>query len=276
MIVEAARRHAVAGLLACAAGFALILVLAYWVGPAERLDRDLLDAVATPTDTLVNEVAYAGFQVVDFRPTWVLVGAIAFLIAMAQWRLWDAVLAAALMAGTGALVLGLKALLSNPRYQPVPIGSDAYPWEEAFPSGHAAGSLAMSLAFLSVVPPSWRRPAAIAGVVFTLYISLGVVLLNYHYPGDVPAGWLLAAGWWFALLALIPASELSGSETRDQPPGDVGDRRHDQQELDAREDGRQGRGDVEGVATEDEEQVGVLESVEEGGAGGAPRGPAAH
>jgi membrane-associated phospholipid phosphatase len=207
----------VAGCLACVAGFALVLVLAYWVGPAERLDRSVLGAVSTRTDTFVNEVAYVGFQVVNFRPAWVLVGAITVLIALAQWRLWDAVLAAVLVAGTGALVLALKALLANPRYQPVPIGSDAYPWEDAFPSGHSAGSLAMSLAFFSVVPPSWRRPTAALGIVFTLYISLGVLVLNYHYPSDVLAGWLLAAGWWFALLALIPGPRADASSAWDQP-----------------------------------------------------------
>lgn len=201
-MIEAARRHAPTGCFVCVAGFIVLLIFAYWVGPAERLDRSVLDAFSTPTDTLVNEVAYVGFLVVNFRPAWVLVGAIAALIALAQWRIRDAVFAAALVAGTGGLVLALKALLANPRYQPVPVDSDAYPWKDAFPSGHAAGSLAMSLAFLSVVPPSWRRPTAAAGIVFTLYISLGVLLLNYHYPGDVPAGWLLAAGWWLALLAL--------------------------------------------------------------------------
>lgn len=202
-------RHAVGGCLACVAGFSLVLIFAYWVGPAEQLDRSVLDALSTPTETLVNEVSYVGFQVVNFRPTWVLVGAITFLIALVQWRIRDAVLAAALVAGTGGLVLALKALLANPRYQPVPVGSDAYPWKDAFPSGHAAGSLAMSLAFLTVVPPSWRRPTAAAGIVFTLYISLGVLLLNYHYPGDVPAGWLLAAGWWLFLLAALPSLEPS-------------------------------------------------------------------
>jgi membrane-associated phospholipid phosphatase len=201
-VIEAARRHAVAGCLVCVVGFGLVLVLAYWIGPAERFDRSVLDALGTPTDTLLNEVAHVGFLVVDFGPAWVLVGAIAALIALAQWRIRDAVLAVALVAGTGGLVLALKALLANPRYQPVPVGSDAYPWKDAFPSGHSAGSLAMSLAFLTVVPVSWRRPTTAAGIVFTLYISLGVLLLNYHYPSDVLAGWLLAAGWWLALLAL--------------------------------------------------------------------------
>jgi membrane-associated phospholipid phosphatase len=203
-VIETSRRHAMAGLLVCVAGFALVLVFAYWVGPAERLDRDVLNALSTSTDTFANHVAYVGFLVVNFRPTWVAVGAVAALIALAQWRIGDAVLAAALVAGTGGLVLALKALLANPRYQPVPVGSNAYPWEDAFPSGHSAGSLAMSLAFLAVVPPSWRRPTAVAGVVFTLYISFGVLILNYHYPSDILAGWLLAAGWWFALLAVSP------------------------------------------------------------------------
>ncbi len=203
-MIEAARRHAVAGCLVCVAGFAAVLVFAYWVGPLERLDRNVLDALSTRTDTIPNRVAYVGFQVVNTRLVWVLAATIAALIALVQWRLGDAVLAVALVAGAGGLDLALKAMLANPRYQPVPLGSDAYPWKDAFPSGHSVGSLAMSLAFLSVVPLSWRRPTAVAGVAFTLYVSLGVLVLNYHYPSDVLGGWLLAMGWWFALLAVLP------------------------------------------------------------------------
>ena len=219
-MIEQARRHAVAGFLVCVAGFAVVLVCAYWVGPLERLDRTVLDALSVPTDTLVNQVAYVGFQVVNFRPFWVLVGTVAVLIALAQWRIRDAVIAAALVAGTGGLDLALKALLANPRYQPVPVDSDAYPWKDAFPSGHSAGSLAFSLAFLTVVPPSWQRPTAVAGIVFTLYISLGVLVLNYHYPSDVLGGWLLAAGWWFALLALpwFRREAASAPRARSSPP----------------------------------------------------------
>ncbi len=219
-MVEQAKRHAVAGLLVCVAGFAVVLVCAYWIGPLERLDRTALDAFSVPTDTLVNHVAYAGFQVVNFKPFWVLVGTVAVLIALAQWRIRDAVIAAALVAGTGVLDLALKALLSNPRYQPVPVDSNAYPWNDAFPSGHSAGSLAFSLAFLTVVPHSWQRPTAAAGIVFTLYISFGVLVLNYHYPSDVIAGWLLAAGWWFALLALpwFRTEAASAPPARSSPP----------------------------------------------------------
>jgi membrane-associated phospholipid phosphatase len=201
-VIEVARRHAPAGCIACIAGFVVVLVFAYWTGPAEHLDRSVLDALGTSTDTVVNHVAYVGFQVVNFKPFWVLVAIVTALIALAQSRIREAVIAIALVAGTGGLVLALKALLAHPRYQPVPVGSDAFPSKDAFPSGHSAGSLAMSLAFLTVIPPTWQRLTAAVGVAFTLFISLGVLLLNYHYPSDVLAGWLLSAGWWFALLWL--------------------------------------------------------------------------
>ena len=210
-MVETARRYTPTGCLVCIAGFVVVLVLAYWVGPTERLDRNVLDALSTSTDTVVNHVAYVGFQVVNFKPFWVLMGGVAALIALSQWRIRDAVIAVALIAGTGGLVLALKALLANPRYHPVPVASDAYPWKDAFPSGHSAGSLVMSLAFLTVVPPAWQRPIAAVGVAFTLFISLGVLLLNYHFPSDVLAGWLLAAGLWFTLLLALPP-------TPDPPP----------------------------------------------------------
>jgi undecaprenyl-diphosphatase len=202
-MVEAAKRHPGLGCLACAAGFLLVLVLAYWVAPSERLDRQVLDALSTRAGSPVNGIANVGFEVVDFTPSWLLAGALAFGIALLQGRVRDAIFSALLISGAGVLDLALKALLSNPRYHPVPVHSDAYPWPEAFPSGHSAGSLAISLAFLAVVPPAWRRPTAITGLVFTLYISFGVIVLNFHYPSDVLAGWLLTGAWWFGLTAIF-------------------------------------------------------------------------
>jgi|GEM_PF-3397461 len=76
----------------------------------------------------------------------------------------------------------------------------------------------MLLAFLTVVPLSWRKPTAAVGCAFTLYISFGVPVLNYHYPSDVLAGWLLALGWYFALLALQRGVGLSPVLNRTSRP----------------------------------------------------------
>jgi membrane-associated phospholipid phosphatase len=47
------------------------------------------------------------------------------------------------------------------------------------------------------------RPATAAiGAAFTLAVSVGLLVLDYHYPSDILGGWLVALGWCFALVAL--------------------------------------------------------------------------
>ena len=88
----------------------------------------------------------------------------------------------------------LKAAFEHPREQSIPIGEfEWFPVASAYPSGHAAGSLAIALAFLFVVPARWQRATAWVGLAFTLAISLGLLVLNYHYPGDILGGWLVAS-----------------------------------------------------------------------------------
>jgi hypothetical protein len=86
-MVESARRHAVASCLACIAGLGLALVLAYWVGPLERLDRSLLDALSAPTGSFANEAAYAAVKLAD-PVAFVIAATIAALVALARGRIW--------------------------------------------------------------------------------------------------------------------------------------------------------------------------------------------
>jgi membrane-associated phospholipid phosphatase len=200
--IEAARTHAVAASLCCWAGLAVLVLLAYEVGPVERLDADVLRALNSPEGTLANEVAFAAEQLVA-PLAWVVAAALAFLLALAQDRPRRGLFAATLIGATAVVDLTLKVVLEHPRFQPVPGEPfDWYPVAKAFPSGNSAGALAIALAFLYVVPLSWRRPTAAIGAVFTLAVSLGLPVLNYHYPGDVLGGWLVAAGCFFALLAV--------------------------------------------------------------------------
>ncbi len=208
-MVESARRHAVAGCLVCIAGIAVVLILAYWVAPLEHLDRNVLDALSAPTGSFANAAAYAVVKLAD-PVAWVIGAMIATLIALGRSRVWDAVLVLALLAGTGLLDIALQALLSHSRYRPIAVVG-AHPFDNSYPSGHSAGALAISLAFLTVVPPTWRRPTVAVGALYTLAVSLGLPIINYHYPSDVLGGWLLAAGWWFALLGAF--SRLEGQRS---------------------------------------------------------------
>jgi membrane-associated phospholipid phosphatase len=200
--IESARRNPTAGLLACAAGFLVALALGYWADPFSGWDEDLLLAIRSAPGTFANDLAFAVERLVSpaAQVGWTVLAA---LLALYLRRPRRALLAVAEVAGTAIIVQLLKLALEHPRFRPGP--DDPFFWHpvaKAFPSGNSAGALAISLAFLLVVP--WRlRPATAAvGAIFTLVISAGLLVLDYHYPSDIAGGWLVALGWCFALVAL--------------------------------------------------------------------------
>ena len=208
-LIDGARRRPLAVCLACVAALLALLVLAYWVSPTERVDEDVLNAVSTPSGSPLHDVAFAVEQLMS-PFGWAVFAIAAFLLASWQGRHKRALLALALILGTGLVDMVLKAVFEHPRPQSIPVGEfEWFPIAMAFPSGHSAGAVAIALAFLFVVPPSWRRPTAAVGLVFALAVSAGLLVLNYHYPSDVLAGWLLAIGWCFALLAVDADREWS-------------------------------------------------------------------
>ncbi len=128
---------------------------------------------------------------------------LAALLALWLRRPRHALFAIAEVAGTAVVVQLLKIALEHPRFRPGP--DDPFFWHpvaKAFPSGNSAGALAIALAFLCVVPRSLRPMTAAIGAAFTLAVSVGLLVLDYHYPSDVLGGWLVALGWCFALVAL--------------------------------------------------------------------------
>jgi undecaprenyl-diphosphatase len=210
-MIEKAERRPLAGCLACAISLAILVALAYWVAPAERLDNSVLSAFNTPPGPFVHDLAFLVEQLVS-PLSQVIAVVLACLLALRLGRPPRAWFAVALVAGTALIVQVLKIALAHPRYQPVPGERfDWFPNTHAFPSGSSAGALSIALAFLAVVPDGWRRPTATIGIGFTLAVSVSVLVLNYHYPSDVLGGWLVALGWCFALLAL--------RGRRDEPAG---------------------------------------------------------
>jgi membrane-associated phospholipid phosphatase len=199
---EAARRNPMVGLLACAAGFALALVLGYWIDPFPGWDEDLLLAVRSAPRTFANDLAFAVERLVSpaAQVGWtVLAGLLAFWLRRPR----RAFAAVAEVAGTAVLVQLLKIALEHPRFRPGP--DDPFFWHpvaKSFPSGNSAGALAIALAFLLVVPRPWRPAIAAMGAAFTLAVSVCLLVLDYHYPSDILGGWMVALGWCFALDAL--------------------------------------------------------------------------
>jgi undecaprenyl-diphosphatase len=89
-------------------------------------------------------------------------------------------------------------------------GHDHSKEETSFPSGHAAGSMAVALAFAAEYPQYRAAGIAAAGA-----IGLSRIPTCAHYPSDVAAGWAIGATAqavvglaWRVLLNVVPQNGL--------------------------------------------------------------------
>lgn len=97
--------------------------------------------------------------------------------------------------------LGLQVKLLVERARPVyddPVGSApgfSFPSGHAFNAAMATGTVLVMIAPLLAERPAWVRRSALAGgTVFVVLTALDRVFLGVHFPSDVTAGVLLAAG----------------------------------------------------------------------------------
>ena len=95
------------------------------------------------------------------------------------------------LAGSHLLVQLVKRTVSRARPR-LPVGIRALahaPDRFSFPSGHAASSLSVALGAAALLP------APVGAAVLALAAAVGAsrCYLGVHYPGDVAAGWALAA-----------------------------------------------------------------------------------
>ena len=101
--------------------------------------------------------------------------------------------AAVALVGSQLAVQLLKRTISRRRPQ-LPVGIQSLveaPDRFSFPSGHAAASLSVALGAAIAMPAAAPWLLGLGCVVGLTRCYLGV-----HYPGDVMAGWILAAGVW--------------------------------------------------------------------------------
>lgn len=100
----------------------------------------------------------------------------------------------------------LKRSISRPRpVLPVGLGSLVQaPDRFSFPSGHAAAALAIALPPALALGSSGQPAVALLILVPALLVGMSRAYLGVHYPGDVLAGWALAAGATLVTLVLLP------------------------------------------------------------------------
>ncbi len=100
--------------------------------------------------------------------------------------------AAIALAASHLAVQAVKRTVNRPRPR-LPVGVDSLihaPDRFSFPSGHSAATLSVAIPLAATLP----LPAATGVLGVALLVGLSRSYLGVHYPGDVLAGWVLAAG----------------------------------------------------------------------------------
>jgi undecaprenyl-diphosphatase len=74
----------------------------------------------------------------------------------------------------------------------------------SYPSGSTAGAAALSSALVLAVPHRWRLATLVVAIGYTLWMSVAVVALRWHYPTDALAG----AAWGLGVVLVVDGTVL--------------------------------------------------------------------
>ena len=169
-----------------------------------RVDRHALDLVRQHR---VGWVSSAARMVTPLGSGWVVAfvtAALAIALTLRHRRI-DALFITASVVGTAIAVAALKHAIGRSR--PALPDRLVHATGAAFPSGHAAQSIACYGAVAAIVVTASRsnrtRAFAFAGAV-TIALAVGAsrVYLGVHWLSDVVSGWLIATGWLAALIGV--------------------------------------------------------------------------
>ncbi|HMD51881.1 MAG TPA: phosphatase PAP2 family protein [Solirubrobacteraceae bacterium] len=195
-----ARPLAVAGLCV----LALVLV---WVIASELPAGQLRDAAALRDFTLLGQPrvdAVANFLLKLLEPLlFTIWGALLVLVAVARQRPRVAAAVVAVMALAPLSAELLKPLLAHPHAS----AGGVYVGPASWPSGHSTAALALVLCVVLVAPSHLRPMLAAAGAVFAGAVGVSLLILAWHMPSDVLAGYLVAALWMALAVAVLRAAD---------------------------------------------------------------------
>jgi membrane-associated phospholipid phosphatase len=183
----------------CAALFALVVVGAYAWGPGERLDESGFDGFVGLHGHVPRELVWRLTHFGD-APTVALITLVLATVCLLRGRPRSAVAVIGLTAATSISSQLLKLLLAHPRY-PSSITYTLGP--EALPSGHATAAMSLAMAGVLAAPRRARWAAAVIGSALALGVGASVIVVAWHFPSDVIAGYLLATGWALTFAALL-------------------------------------------------------------------------
>lgn len=188
------------GALAGVAALVVVWAAAFHSELIGRLDAATLAGYVGLDHGATARVATVLAHLCDPLP-FAMLGAVVVAVALVRRRPDLALGAGVLLAGASMTTQTLKPLLGAPRAAEMlgPVQVSLSSW----PSGHSTAAMALALAAVLVSPPARRPVVAAFGGLFAVAVPFGVLVLGWHFPSDVLAGYFVALTWTLAVLAAL-------------------------------------------------------------------------
>ena len=205
-VAESVRRRG-AGRAALAAGLCLLALPVVWVLANLVPSLQLRDAVLLYDFTLLAHAPYepvATVLVHLLEPLlFVLWGVALVAVAFARERPRTALAITLVMWLAPLTTETLKPLVAHTHqgYDGVHIGPASWP------SGHSTAALTLGLCAVLVAPARLRRLTALGASLFSAAVGVSLLILAWHMPSDIIAGYLVAGFWAALALAGLRAAE---------------------------------------------------------------------
>jgi membrane-associated phospholipid phosphatase len=198
-------RNALLGALACIAGLALTGAVALLWPLARAHDNATLRGFAALKAPRINGVAELLTSTIEPR-RYLLIALVLIGVALLRRGPRLALAVAVIMAAAVLTADVLKPLVATPRFSDW-LGSPGHYEQASWPSGHAAGAMAIALSSVLAAPARLRPLTALLGSAFAIGVSYSLLVLGWHFPSDVLGGFLLAGTWTCLALAVLWSAE---------------------------------------------------------------------
>lgn len=198
----------------CAGGVALLALLFYGSASFNHFDVRVTSRLLAAEGTRLESLGQLGAKLADPVPL-IFLFFVLIVLAIAWSRPWQLIGAGAVIFCANVTTQLLKLVSAHPRVQGA-LGV-SYPIDIHYPSGHTTAALSVGFGLWLIAPPRYRRPAAVAGLLYGVAVGAGVVVAGWHFISDV-VGAAFVVGFWACLaLAALKGAGLEPGSRRMRP-----------------------------------------------------------